>query len=1099
MSLKVIHGSDREELFVGEERLIADGLEQDKRVCIVAEHGTWVDNRRLLLHTSFPLGLAVSTWDHFFEEAWYLYGSGEEIVSSNARLLLLDSLVRTGLTDNLGFERFPQTSGHLSRGFLAQLADFVNAAKTLPEFEAALQDLSTCHDGQENLSAIERAIMRLLALYFEELPARGLIEPADAQRFVAQLELRNTLIVFEGFERLSRRQSEVLIRFAQENEVVVALEFDRMHPGRMAALPFFETLMQAGAEVVGGIATSDSLRVDDIASEASAKPAELQQLTERLFTAHPGIDPQGHVHVGEAHGAHAEPALIASLAEQAMREGFSPGDIAVVLHDVATSADPLLFNEFAVRRIPFTATFRSPFGQTAFGCALLGLYNALCDDEADPDYPYRQFCAFIASPFSGILQRDAWALQKKWRQRRKGSSAQRFADAQALDGRLAVVIELAQRTMMSRTDRRWADDCFDLATYLLENGIRSLRRSEENSIDDRAAAQAFVNYAQSVADIDGVCTALDIESLSVELHRSYGVISPNPCALADDSPGSKSDLAHSAGSGTKAIDAVRLCTAGDMALASYPVVILCNLTADAYPMSVRPGPVEGFLEKFAITTDTNVAQSQRSLLVHLIESARQRFVFCRTCNDLSGDESRQSALWDELMSNYRTPVDERNRLKPHEVPVSLRPYLTSISESGNTDALPVASAEQRLWRRELGAADPSREREGRLANLEGLSIEMFARGALATSENHTALIPTVFSVTELETYVRCPYNWFITRKLDTREIDRDFGPSEKGSLAHHVLKRFYERFASDNPLGSGIPRRVDPDNLDEARQTLSICFDTVLEEEREKSGAADASERPLVIITSAYERSEAEGMRKSLLQLIERDATFLPNFTPTYLECPVGSGHIDPDGEEGSGRAFSGQTSPLEYAGVSVRGCIDRIDVREADRGETRQAVIIDYKMSSSLSDYGIASKTPLYPTHIQGAIYALLAQRSLEVRVLGTLYRSYRAAVTRGVYQEGLLDIGGVAGDDETLIKTQELSRNDALPWQNPVLYPAGSVPAHCITYQTYSDYLKQVEQQVFQAVERMRSGAIAPDPLDRDICTYCPVNTTCPKRRSR
>ena len=159
----------------------------------------------------------------------------------------------------------------------------------------------------------------------------------------------------------------------------------------------------------------------------------------------------------------------------------------------------------------------------------------------------------------------------------------------------------------------------------------------------------------------------------------------------------------------------------------------------------------------------------------------------------------------------------------------------------------------------------------------------------------------------------------------------------------------------------------------------------------------------------------------------------------------------------------------MDAAGVPVRGKVDRVDVDEKGR-----AVIIDYKLSSLSSGYGLRAGQTM-PLRIQTDIYATLVQRhfsslGLDLQVVGSVYRSYSTDALRGVYESGI-DWGPLEHANAKL---------DALP------------SASCMM--SYDEYLRMVESEVSKLLQNLSSGDIEPRPIAAGICDYCKALQFCP-----
>lgn len=135
--------------------------------------------------------------------------------------------------------------------------------------------------------------------------------------------------------------------------------------------------------------------------------------------------------------------------------------------------------------------------------------------------------------------------------------------------------------------------------------------------------------------------------------------------------------------------------------------------------------------------------------------------------------------------------------------------------------------------------------------------------------------------------------------------------------------------------------------MDEALAIANKAFDQQLEDDQSR-------ERRGLYLRTEYDSCACEELRQQVFDLVRRDAAFLPGFIPTYFELELGRS----------------SEQLLEYAGVPVRGKVDRVDV-DAEGN----AVIIDYKLSGLSAGYGFGRDDEL-PQRIQTDIYATLVER---------------------------------------------------------------------------------------------------------------------------
>jgi hypothetical protein len=835
---------------------------------------------------------------------------------------------------------------------------------------------------------------------------------------------------------------------AKTIDITLLFEYDRSHPGRRAA----ESILPLFGDVPVEEWERSVSTVPTVAKQTSPQSAddELVALGARLFRLQPGIKASGRVRVGESIGPLAQPALVSQLIRDALVI-CEPRDIVLVFKD-PSRVESSLYRQLIADGIPFESRYRGRLCDTGLGRVLLKVYRVFGvkdpltaganapsarDDRGGTTTPvvvdemrdaYELF-GLLASPYSGLSRLAAAELHKKWRGQRGSNRAGRQSDL-AKHAAGATLLAAAERVMASVESGDWLEANLKLVNLLLTNAAsasegRAVPACEDQAAsalaasDDWAAGQAFLNHIRQLSVFEGPFRERDLEGVGVTLERCFD----------PDQSGNR----------------VRLLASGEPGLLKAAVVIVGDLSAAAYPMSVASGALDELAAKLGFAPPRDLAQRQRSLLLHLGEAAQERFVFYRNTHEAGGDEARQSALFDELLANYRSTDEQGPGNKPERIPQALAPFTTRRYEGAT------------FWQS--------------LALTNDTEHRGFERGHLLNAEHQKALMPAVFSPTSLEAYLRCPYAWFLERRAGMRSIDRGFGALEKGLVAHAVLRDVY------GALGARNMARVTPANLPEAQEMLRRSFARVMEK------GVDG-----IIVNDRTEWESLSALEKDLLALLERDATLLPAYQPRFFEQPI----------EGS------------YAGVAVRGRIDRLDV-----DANGNAFIIDYKLGGDLSDYGIARKTPRLPFRIQGAIYAAIAERQWGVRVRGILYRSCRKPVTRGVFADSLIDI-----DDRELRKVQGFTESDALPWRHEENAPRHPKPerrgwslevegslaavtpedAHTslagpesFVLEGFSEYLVRVEERVSHALARLAAGDIAPRPSDKGICGYCAVRGRC------
>lgn len=966
--------------------LIQHAIAHDERVYLVCPQSAWANDRKIQSATLFPRGVSIHTWSTLFNSLWELWGNGRRVVSSALRTMLLtkagDVLQHTpsdeegnGDARSLYSDKLPRTRDELKPSFVNELSACLDEVAFGTPWEEALQGKAL------TLDKAEQEVMSIYRVYFELVNSMGRIDPVELEHLVAQRRFNNAVIIIEAPFNLSRRQQAIIKALGEQNEVWVLSD-------------------------EGG------------ASDQPHHAPELQQLAARLYKKAPGIAATGSVRVGEAVGPRATPGLVAQLISNALKDGHASEDIALVLPGVA-GADPLIFEELARAGIPFAASYEVPLSQVLLGSTVLSAFELAqqageMGDRHDAELLYQ----LVSSPyFSTDDGSDAWDLQRTWRGERALEHPKRLQDALK---RSTPELETLMRLAGEKVTGQWKEALNDCLNQMLLNAVSSKRRSSANSNDDAACIRALMYFVEEILPASAPCSSEVLAQIKVELNRSYAGL--DPALSATEHVVSN----HSPCNERAKMQGISLITPEELGLHHYAVVIMGNLSADAYPMSEKPSSLSSLMKKLEREPQKNLASRQRATLLHTLEAATDSFIFYRETYDANGDEARQSALWDELLANYQSAETAAATVgSPERIPPALEPCALRVYE-GN-------------WLKD----------QARSFSIKG--SKLIERGEL-TREAIEELFVEPISPTALERYLQCPYAWFINKRLRARSIDESFDAAHLGSFVHEVLQRFYGHI-----IAEGM-RRVTPQNLPVALDMLDTLY-VDLQREYASEGRQLAA--------SATEQVTLDALLSQIRELIKRDATFLPGFEPRYLE------------------AFIGSETVADYAGVKIAGCIDRIDVNAEG-----QAVIIDYKMSTDLKHYGLPHKGVVFPHYLQGAIYARVAEREFGLTPIGSLYRSYSRASTRGVFEQSL-----ISGIDKQTLKEQGMSLSDAIPWSSPeTLEDEGE---ESVTALDYTVFLDKVEDCAREAVRRIRQGDIFPHPTTDSICRYCAVAQNCSKRR--
>jgi len=187
--------------------------------------------------------------------------------------------------------------------------------------------------------------------------------------------------------------------------------------------------------------------------------------------------------------------------------------------------------------------------------------------------------------------------------------------------------------------------------------------------------------------------------------------------------------------------------------------------------------------------------------------------------------------------------------------------------------------------------------------------------------------PSSYSVSAVETYLRCPFRYFskqVLRLPEERDDEPGMTPQERGHFLHEVVRRFYASWDAD----PGGP--VTHDNLEAALDR----FREIAEAALAALPPADRAQERTLLLGSAASPGLAERLLYFEIQMPGRAAR-----------------RILEEKAEGTFE-FRGESGPRR---IALHAIADRIDVLE-DHGLR----VVDYKLNT-LPDKEIALQLPVY------------------------------------------------------------------------------------------------------------------------------------------
>jgi hypothetical protein len=749
-----------------------------------------------------------------------------------------------------------------------------------------------------DLTGTAASVARVLGVYHRLLSERRLVEPSEAAGLLAdragELPLPSVIAV-NRFTGLTSAQERFIVAAAQTCDTIISLTYDPDVPATHAAAGLVERLGRHGTVEVG-------------AGQTTTREPELVVLERRLGafgTPEPSAVSTGAVRLIDAWGEEAEAAGIVAEVQYALADGVEPGEIAVVFRDPARHLD-VLEAAFAESEIDVAYDLLVPAPATGLG-RVLGILDALFLGTGRRS----DMLGFLRSPYSGVSPSRLDSLDLELRTRRESGGEALVAAVAGILG------PKAARTIVDAHDVFTAD------------------------LDSSAPAKWAALLGRMLAAAHGTGVVLGLPGL-----LDAGVMQAAVRAVTEMTSGGGERFTvreavaliaeTKVATPVPADGLVRVVGADRVRGRRFRCVVLGGLTAGEFPSSAGEDvlsvpSVARQLEKAGVPPKTRVdVPAERLLFYQVATRARERLVLCRQVADEEGGAVRPSVFVEELLDLYFGHEDPRDRTggPPRRVltqedamvgglgPTNTRRSLRASVISGGGEGPRLAHARYRA-------------RGGLRSECESVAAAMGAR--------------SVFSASEIERYLQCPYHWYANGLVQVAAIDAELDTGVAGRTAHAILERFYARFGEDGHA------RVTPENLDIAVSTHDEVAEAVVAE---------------VVTVGLAEELTVRAVVGRTRQTVKSDAAFLPGFRPLSCEWSFGFGD-DP---------------PHDFGEFSLRGRIDRIDT---DGGGL---VVIDYK-SGSVAELGV----PQFQRRglVQLPLYAIVASDRLGLSVSGGLYRT--------------------------------------------------------------------------------------------------------------
>lgn len=494
-------------------------------------------------------------------------------------------------------------------------------------------------------------------------------------------------------------------------------------------------------------------------------------------------------------------------------------------------------------------------------------------------------------------------------------------------------------------------------------------------------------------------------------------------------------------------DAVKITQLSELRSLEFKIVFLCNFVEGSFPENYRPDPL---LPDHPYRTEEEQLHDNRFMFYGVLKSFRERLYLL-----IPKREGEANLIPSPFLGQLKTIVTVEEMEVPNPARGSVTGFLSKYGDhvwttpTPSDEEFPAEIAEMRPLINHVVKVEKSREKTHDHLAYEGiLTAETLSLASQKRLENRRQWI---YSVTELETYAKCPFQYLVDTVLKFSikddETEDELSGLEKGSLLHDVLFEFYNnrRLEKRPPIG-----QCDEETFRDAETQLNELLNRKATEQR--NGRKDK----LIDENNLFWRIDIEKLRVALRKWLEAERTYGLAVLPRYFEVSFGQERELTDPELGC-------TKAIRIGEVRMKGKIDRIDIGNGTFN------IVDYKTGSST----VRMPEILSGRSLQLPIYLQTAKRLLE------MYGGTGLEPAAGLYHKIRLDQCkvelGIGTESENGVAYSNYNGRD---WK-----PVGSTSGQLLADETFDDRLARVSGYVQHYVDSISKGTF---PLITRVETF-------------
>jgi ATP-dependent helicase/DNAse subunit B len=508
-----------------------------------------------------------------------------------------------------------------------------------------------------------------------------------------------------------------------------------------------------------------------------------------------------------------------------------------------------------------------------------------------------------------------------------------------LDGAYFSEVEPASHTRLFHPDafQRYVDDLLkegEVIQHILNPMLRKNREVVEGEIEAYRQFNRIVKELCGVLKSDGVesCSLDDyIEKLHhIAKHTNY-----------QNRPATKAET-------------VRIVQLGELRSLEFDVVFLGDFVEGRFPANYQPDPL---LPEIPYRNEEEQLHDSRFMFYRVLKSFRKVLYLLTPKRERAAD-----LIPSPFLGQLKALADVQEIEIADPTQGSTSGFLSTYSNHvwtspvPSNENFPAEIAEMRPLINHVVMVEKSRENTHDHLDYEGvLTVETLSavnRRRLERRREH------IYSVTELEIYAKCPFQYFINNVLKFRveedETEDELSGLERGSLLHDVLFEFYNNRRNQKrpPIG-----QCSEEAFKEAKAQLNELLDSNAEKKRNRR------KEKLIGENNLFWETDIEKLRIALHKWLAAERTYGLPVTPRYFEVSFGQ-------ERELRYPELSCREPITIGDVRMTGKIDRIDIGNGTFN------IVDYKTGSST----VRMPEILSGRSLQLPIYLQTAKKLLEM-----------------------------------------------------------------------------------------------------------------------